>query len=108
MLLLRQLSHQETRLLSLQHGRRTKTIGLTACKGYLCMHTITGDRLRLVLQPHAVSLSGFRNPRAPLKSFIANVLKCKAHLQRKFECFFITMCSLLMSPFSRDFTEAEK
>ena len=69
MLLLRQLSHQETRLLSLQHGRRAKTIDLTACNGYLRMRTITGDRLRLVLQPHAVSLSGFRNPQAPLKSF---------------------------------------
>ena len=30
------------------------------------MRTITGDRLRLVLQPHVVCLSGFRNPRAPL------------------------------------------
>ena len=66
MLLLRQLSHQETRLLSLQHGRRAKTIDLTTCNGYLRMRTITGDCLRLVLQPHAVSLSGFRNPRAPL------------------------------------------
>ena len=30
------------------------------------MRTITGDRLRLLLQPHVVCLSGFRNPRAPL------------------------------------------
>ena len=66
MFLLRQLSHQETRLISLQHGRRAKTIDLTARNGYLSMRTITGDRLRLVLQPHVVCLSGFRNPRAPL------------------------------------------
>ena len=69
MLLLRQLSHQETRLLSLQHGRHAKTIDLTACNGYLRMRTITGNRLRLVLQPHTVSLSGFRNPQAPLTIF---------------------------------------
>ena len=66
MLLLRQPSHQETRLLSLQHGRRAKTIDLTARNGYFSMRTITGDRLRLLLQPHVVCLNGFRNPRAPL------------------------------------------
>ena len=33
------------------------------------MRTITGNRLRLVLQPHTVSLSGFRNPQAPLTIF---------------------------------------
>ena len=71
MLLFRQLSHQETRLLSLQHDRCVKTIDLTARNGYLSMRTITGDRLQLVLQPHAVWLSGFRNPRAPLSSFAA-------------------------------------
>ena len=31
------------------------------------MRKITDGRLRLVLQPHAVYLSGFKNPRAPLK-----------------------------------------
>ena len=66
MLLLRQPSHQETRLLSLQHSRRAKTIDLTARNGYFSMRTITGDRLRLLLQPHVVCLNGFRNPRAPL------------------------------------------
>ena len=40
MLLLRQPSHQETRLLSLQHGRRAKTIDLTARNGYFSMRTI--------------------------------------------------------------------
>ena len=70
MLLLRQPSHQETRLLSLQHRRRAKTIDLTARKGYFSMRTITGDRLRLLLQPHVVCLNGFRNPRAPLKRAI--------------------------------------
>ena len=67
MLLLRQPSHQETRLLSLQHGRRAKTIDLTPRSGYFSMRTITGDRLQLLLQPHIVCLSGFRNPRAPLR-----------------------------------------
>ena len=67
MLLLRQLSHQETCLLSLWHGRRAKTIDLTVHYGYYSMCTITGDRLRLVLQPHTVCLSGFRNLQAPLK-----------------------------------------
>ena len=62
MFLLRQLYHQETRLLSLRHGQRTKRIDLTACSGYYSMRTITDDRLQLVLQPHAVCLSGFRNP----------------------------------------------
>ena len=66
MLLLRQPSHQETRLFSLQHGRRAKTIDLTARNRYFSMHTITGDRLWLLLQPYVVCLSGFRNPRAPL------------------------------------------
>ena len=66
MLLLRQPSHQETRVLSLQHGRRAKTIDLTAHNGYFSMRTISGDCLRLLLQPYVVCLSGFRNPRAPL------------------------------------------
>ena len=37
------------------------------------MRTITDGRLRLVLQPHAVCLSGFRNPRVPLKSAKRNL-----------------------------------
>ena len=66
MLLLRQFFHQETGLLSLWLGRRAKSIDLTTRNGYYGMRTITDDRLRLVLQPHAVCLSGFRNLRAPL------------------------------------------
>ena len=80
MLLLRQPSHQETRLLSLQHGRRAKTIGLTARNGYFSMRTITGDRLRLLLQPHVVCLSGFRNPRAPLSDKAYRIQQGKFHL----------------------------
>ena len=38
-----------------------------------------------------------------LKSFIANVLKCKLGLKTKLKCVYITiityMCSLVMSPF---------
>ena len=37
-----------------------------------------------------------------LKSCIANVLKCKARLKPKFKCVCVTMCSLVMSPFSLD------
>ena len=37
-----------------------------------------------------------------LKSFIANVLKFKASLKAKFKCMCVTMCSLVMSLFSRD------
>ena len=33
-----------------------------------------------------------------LKSFIADVLKCKARLQTKFECVCVTMCSLSIKP----------
>ena len=42
-----------------------------------------------------------------LKSFIANMLKCKAHLNTKFKCVFVTMCFLVMSPFSRDYLKME-
>ena len=38
-----------------------------------------------------------------LKSFIANVLKCRACLTTKFNCVCVTMCSLVISPFSRDY-----
>ena len=59
MLLLRQLSHQEIRLLSLQHVRCAKAIDLTVRYGYYGIRTITDDHLWLVLQLHAVCLSGF-------------------------------------------------
>ena len=36
------------------------------------MRTITGDHLRLLLQPHVVCLSGFRNPRAPLSAEVVH------------------------------------
>ena len=42
-----------------------------------------------------------------LKSFIGNELKCKAHLKTKFNCVCITKCSLVMSPFSRDYMKTE-
>ena len=37
-----------------------------------------------------------------LKSVITNVLVYKAALNLKFKCVCIAMCSLVMSPFSRD------
>ena len=42
-----------------------------------------------------------------LKSFIANVLKYKARLKSKFKCVCVTMCSLVMSLFSRDYIKTE-
>ena len=42
-----------------------------------------------------------------LKSFIVNTLKCKARLKTKIKCVCVTMCSLVMSPFSRDYMKME-
>ena len=42
-----------------------------------------------------------------LRSFIANVLKCKACLESNFKCVCVTMCSLLLSLFSCDYIKAE-
>ena len=43
-----------------------------------------------------------------LKSFIANMLKCKARLKTKFKCVCVTMYSLEISPFSRDYMKKRK
>ena len=37
-----------------------------------------------------------------LNSFTTNVLKCTAHLKAKVKCVSVTMCSLVMNPFSHD------
>ena len=42
-----------------------------------------------------------------LKSFIAKLLKCKACLKENFKCVCVTMCSLVMSFFSRDYIKTE-
>ena len=42
-----------------------------------------------------------------LKSFIANMLKFKARLKANFKCVCITMCSLVMSLFLRDYIKTE-
>ena len=42
-----------------------------------------------------------------LKSVIADVLQCKAYLKTKLECVRVTVCSLVMSPLSRDYMKAE-
>ena len=42
-----------------------------------------------------------------LKSFIANVLKCKGRLTINYKCMCVTMCSLGMSLFSRDYIKIE-
>ena len=42
-----------------------------------------------------------------LKSFIANVLKWKAHLKAKFKCLCATMCFLMMSLLSSDCIKME-
>ena len=35
------------------------------------------------------------------------MLKCKARLKPKFKCMYVTMCSLVMSLFSRDYIKKE-
>ena len=42
-----------------------------------------------------------------LISFIANVLQCKARFKSNFKCMYVTMCSLVMSIFSRDYIKTE-
>ena len=42
-----------------------------------------------------------------LKGFTDNVLKCKALLKTNFKCVCVTMCSLAMSFFSRDYIKTE-
>ena len=37
----------------------------------------------------------------------ANVLKFKAHLKVKCKCMCVTVCSLVMSPFSHDYMRIE-
>ena len=54
-----------------------------------------------------VAIAALNNLVPLLKSFIANVLKCKASLKAKFKCLCATMCSLVMSPFLRDFIKTE-
>ena len=59
-----------------------------------------------------LSITGTENfqyrPLLPLlQSFIANVLKCKAHLKGNFKYLCITMCSLVTSLFSRNYNKAE-
>ena len=50
----------------------------------------------------AVAIAAQNNFVLLLKSFIVNVLKCKACLKLKLKCVYITMHSLVMSPFSCD------
>ena len=54
---------------------------------------------------HGVALAiAAENNFVPLfKSFIADVLKCKARLKVKFKCVFVTMYSVVISSFSRDY-----
>ena len=42
-----------------------------------------------------------------LKSFTDNELKFKARLKTNFKCMCVTMCSLVMSLFSRDYIKTE-
>ena len=42
-----------------------------------------------------------------LKSFTDDVLKCKALLKTNFKCVYMTMCSLVMSVFLRDYIKTE-
>ena len=42
-----------------------------------------------------------------INPIIANVLMCKAHLKSKFKCVCVTIFSLVMSLFSRDYIKME-
>ena len=58
---------------------------------------------RRLFQSAAFIIMGYNNFVPLLKSFIANVLKRKACLKPKFKCVYVTMRSLVMSLFSRDY-----
>ena len=58
---------------------------------------------RKLVHSVVVAISPQNNFTPLLKSFIANLLKCKAHLKVKSTCLSITICSLMMSPFLCDF-----
>ena len=76
-------------------------------KKWVCRTGGKAFKRRLV---HSVALRnsyGLKQFLLLLKSFIANVLKCKARLKTKFICVCVTMCSLVMSPFSRDYMKTK-
>ena len=50
---------------------------------------------------------GLKNFVPLLRSFIVNVLKCKAHFKAKFKFMYITMCSLVTSLVSHDYIKTE-
>ena len=69
---------------------------------------------RKLVHSVAITIMALNNFVPLLKSFTANVLKCAASLKTKVECApllwafnnvfnYVTMCSLVMSPFSHDF-----
>ena len=62
---------------------------------------------RRLVHSVALTIMALKNFVLLLKSFIANVLKCKARLKTKFKCVCITMCFLVMSPFSCDHMKTE-
>ena len=62
---------------------------------------------RKLVHSVAVAIVAQNNFATTLKSFITNAPKCKACLQTKFKCTSVTMHSLVMSPFSRDFINTD-
>ena len=58
---------------------------------------------RLMVHSVTIAIAASNNFVPLLKSFIANVQKYKACLKVKFKCVYITMDSLVISPFSCDF-----
>ena len=56
---------------------------------------------------HSVALTNITLYCCMLNSLFANVLKCKARLKTEFKCMYVTMYSLVMSPFSLDYMKME-
>ena len=62
---------------------------------------------RRLVRSVVLIIMAWNNFVAQLKSFIINVLKCKARLKTKFKCMCVTMRSLVINLFSRDYIEME-
>ena len=57
----------------------------------------SGRVIRVVKLVHSVALIIMANFVPLLKSFIANVLECKACLKTNFKCMYVIMCSLVLA-----------
>ena len=62
---------------------------------------------RRLVHSVALIIMAYNNFVPLFKSFIANVLKCKACLKGNFKCLCVTMFSLVMTLFSHDYIKTE-